>query len=86
MPRYTLKSGGEEAEKQYANLPEDTRQLVNQRIEELLENPTGSPDREYDEKFDQHTIPIGDDKGWILYTVVESAREVFLLRFTPGLD
>jgi hypothetical protein len=52
MPRYTLKSGGEEAEKQYANLPENTRQLVNQRIEELLENPTGNPDREYDEQFD----------------------------------
>ena len=48
MPRYGLKSGGEEAGKQYANLPEGTRRLVNQRIEELLKNPTGNPDREYD--------------------------------------
>ncbi|HEV7451541.1 MAG TPA: hypothetical protein VGO16_09175 [Pseudonocardiaceae bacterium] len=86
MPRYGLKSGGEEADKQYANLPEDTRRLVNQRIEELLENPTGNPDREYDAQYDQHTIPIGDDKGFIVYAIVESARLVIPLRFTPGLD
>jgi mRNA-degrading endonuclease RelE of RelBE toxin-antitoxin system len=89
MPRYVLRMEGDEVEKQYANLPEDTRQLVNQRIEELLENPTGHPDWRYEKQFDQHYIPIGDadnDKGLILYTVVESARMVFVLRFTPGLD
>jgi hypothetical protein len=86
MPRYALKLGGEEADKQYADLPEDTRRLVNQRIEELLENPTGNPDREYDAQYALHTIPIGDDKGFIVYAVVESARLVILYRFTPGLD
>lgn len=88
MPRYTWMLGGEEARKQWANLPEDTRPLVNRRIEELLKNPTGHPDREYDDVFALHTIPIGDagnDKGLIFYAVVESARLVILYRFTPGL-
>jgi hypothetical protein len=86
MPRYALKPGGEVAKKQYADLPEDTRRLVNQRIEELLENPTGNPDWEYDAQFDQHTVPIGNDKGFIVYTVVESSRVVIPLRYTPGID
>ncbi|MBA2474051.1 MAG: hypothetical protein DLM61_27435 [Pseudonocardiales bacterium] len=86
MPRYAWKLGGEEADKQYASLPGDTRRLVDQRIEELRENPTGNPGREHDAQYDLHTIPIGDDKGFIVYAVVESARLVTLYRFTPGLD
>lgn len=62
MPRYTWKLGGAEADKQYVALPDGTRRLVNQRIDELLENPTGNPNREYD----PHTVPIGDDKGFIM--------------------
>ncbi len=85
MPRYALKSVAE-ADRQYANLPEDTRQLVDRRIQELLENPTDNPDKQYDAQFAQWSIPIGGDKGWIIYGVVESARLVILLRFLPGLD
>lgn len=86
MPRYVLKLGGDEARKHWANIPKGSRQLVNQRIEELLENPINIPHREYDPHLDTHTIPIGEDKGFIVYAVVESAREVIFYRFTPGLD
>jgi hypothetical protein len=85
MPRYTLKSVTE-ADRQYANLPEATRRLADRRIQELLENPSGNLDKQYDLKFDQWSVPIGDDKGWIVYGIVENARLVILLRFLPGLD
>lgn len=85
MPRYTLKSVAE-ADRQYASLPENTRQLVNRRIQELLENPTSNPDKQYDSQFAQWSIPIGDNKGWIVYGIVENARLVILLRFLPGLN
>jgi hypothetical protein len=85
MPRYTLKSVTE-ADRQYANLPEATRRLADRHIQELLENPSGNPDKQYDPKFDQWSVPIGDDKGWIVYGIVENARLVILLRFLPGLD
>jgi hypothetical protein len=85
MPRYTLKSVTE-ADRQYANLPEAARLLADRRIQELLDNPTANPDSEYDSQFDQWSIPIGNDKGWIVYVVVENARLVTLLRFLPGLD
>jgi hypothetical protein len=62
VPRYTLKSVAE-ADRQYANLPEDTRRLADRRIQELLENPIGNPDKQYDSQFDQWSIPIGDDRA-----------------------
>ena len=85
MPRYTLKSVTE-ADRQYASLPEATRRLADRHIQELLENTSGNPDKQYDPKFDQWSVPIGDDKGWIVYGIVENARLVILLRFLPGLD
>jgi mRNA-degrading endonuclease RelE of RelBE toxin-antitoxin system len=85
MPSYRLR-WVEEAEKLYDKLPATTRQLVDRRIEELLQGPTGNPHMEHDEYFAQWSIPIGDDKGWILYGIEEDARLVILLRFTPGLD
>jgi mRNA-degrading endonuclease RelE of RelBE toxin-antitoxin system len=85
MPRYKLKSVTE-ADRQYANLPEATRRLADRRIQELLDDPTGNLDQQYDQQFDQWSISIGDDKGWIFYAVVENAQLVILLRFLPGLD
>ena len=85
MQRYTLKSVTE-ADRQYANLPEVTRRLADRRIQELLENPTGNSEKQYDPQFDQWSIPIGDDRGWIIYGIAENARLVILLRFLPGLD
>jgi hypothetical protein len=66
MPRYTLQSV-EVSDRKYENLPESTRRLADRRIEELLDNPTGNPYKEYDPQFDQWSIPIGDDTGWILW-------------------
>lgn len=83
MPRYTWKLGGDEAHKQWANLPEDTRRLVNRRIEELLENPLHIPGREYDARRDLHLIPIGKGKGYIQYAVAGDARLVIVYRFPP---
>lgn len=54
MPRYTLKSAAE-ADKQYASLSEDTRRLVDRRIQELLENSAGDPDKQYDAQ----TVDLG---------------------------
>ncbi|PZS37167.1 MAG: hypothetical protein DLM62_20700 [Pseudonocardiales bacterium] len=85
MPRYTLKSVAE-ADRQYANLPGDTRRLVDRCIQELLDNPTGNPAKQYDPQFAQWSIPIGNDKGWVVYGIVENARLVILLRLLPGLD
>ena len=86
MPRYGWRFGGEEAEKQYDNLPEDSRRLVNQRIRELLEDPINIPDRVYDAHNDTHIIPIGDDKGFIVYAIEQNFRLVIGYRFTPGLN
>jgi hypothetical protein len=85
MPRYALKSVAE-ADRQYTSLSEDTRRLVDRCIQELLESPTGNPEKQYDAQFDQWSIPIGGDKGWIIYGIVGNAWLVILLRFLPGLD
>lgn len=85
MPRYKLTSVTE-ADRQYANLPEATRRLADRRIQELLDDPTGNLGQQYDQQFDQWSVPIGDDQGWIFYAVVKDARLVILLRFLPGLD
>jgi hypothetical protein len=86
MPRYRWMFGGQEAERQYDNLPEDSRRLVNQRIKELREDPIDIPDREHDPHNDTHTIPIGDDTGFMVYAVEENRRMVIGYRFTPGLN
>ena len=56
MPRYTLKLVTE-ADQQYASLPEATRRLADRRIQELLENLTGNPGKQYDRQFDQMVDP-----------------------------
>jgi hypothetical protein len=49
-------------------------------------NPTSNPYNQYEPQFDQWSIPIGDDKGWIIYGIVNDARLVILLRFLPVLE
>jgi hypothetical protein len=51
------------AEELYDNLSATTRQLVDRRIEELLEDPTGNPHTKYDAQFDQWSVPIGTGAG-----------------------
>ncbi|MBV9057541.1 MAG: hypothetical protein JOZ09_00085 [Pseudonocardiales bacterium] len=79
MPRYKLKSDTE-ADRQYANLPEATRRLADRRIQELLDDPTGN----LDQQFDQWSVPIGDDKGWIFYALGERpAGDLASVSFWP---
>ena len=84
MPRYTPRRL-EFFQEQYDSLPVTMRQLVDRRIEELLEDPTGNPYATYDEQFDQWSVPVGPNGGLILYAVVREAAQVILLRLVPGL-
>jgi len=34
----------------------------------------------------QWSVPIGEDKGFILYAIQQDARQVILLRFLPALE
>ena len=38
------------AEQQYRDLPADLRELIDQRLGQLLENPTADPDTVYNER------------------------------------
>jgi hypothetical protein len=77
MPRYQPR-WVEVAERQRDNLPAAARRLVDRRIEELLEDPTGNP-AAYDGVEDEWSIPIGDGAGLILYAVVKEPRRVVIL-------
>jgi mRNA-degrading endonuclease RelE of RelBE toxin-antitoxin system len=57
MPRYTalwLKR----AEEQRDSLPATIQRLVEHRVEELLEDPTGDPHALYYQLFDEWNIPF----------------------------
>lgn len=81
MPRYTER-WLEVAQEQRGSLPEATRQLVDRRIEELLEDPTGDPHALYYRRFDEWSIPLafGADEGFIYYAVVHEPRRMVILR------
>ncbi|MDQ4009850.1 MAG: hypothetical protein M3228_03955 [Actinomycetota bacterium] len=81
MPRYT-ECWLEIAQEQRGSLTEATRQLVDRRIEELLEDPTGDPHALYYRRFDEWSIPFafGADEGFIYYAVVHEPRRVMILR------
>ena len=78
MPRYEPR-WVEVAERQRDNLPAVARRLVNRRIEELPEDPTGDPAATYDGVEDEGSIPIGGGAGLILYAVVDEPRRVVIL-------
>ncbi|MDQ2790994.1 MAG: hypothetical protein M3Y73_15275 [Actinomycetota bacterium] len=79
MPRYE-RSWLEIAQEQYDSLPATTRRLVDRRVEELLDDPTGNPDATYYRRFDEWIIPFGADEGFISYAVVEEPRRLVILR------
>ncbi len=57
------------AQQQYRTLPPTLRELVGRRVVELLEDPTGAGDAVYDPRWDQWSIPVGED-GLLFYAVV----------------
>ncbi|MGH3766958.1 MAG: hypothetical protein ACRDS0_25310 [Pseudonocardiaceae bacterium] len=64
---------------QCAGLPADVRELVDARIEQLLENPR-QPAGGYDERTDQWTTVYGESTGLLVYAVVHEHQRVIILR------
>lgn len=64
------------------SFPDEIRRLINRRVEELLEDPTGDPDARYYRRHDEWSIPFafGADEGFIYYAVVDEPRRVVILR------
>ena len=85
MPRYGP-VWLEIAERQYRDLPADLRELIDQRLGQLLENPTADPDAVYNERSDQWSVPLGD-QGLLFYAVVQHPAKVIVLRLVnrPGV-
>jgi hypothetical protein len=67
------------AERQYLDLPADTRALVDERLAQLQSDPPGLPDAIYDNASDQWSAPIAD-RGLMLYAVVPEPATVIVLR------
>ena len=67
------------ADRQYCELPDATRVLIDRRLARLVENPTVDPDADYNERSDQWSVPIGPD-GLLFYAVVREPPTVIVLR------
>ena len=83
MPRYGpvwLEIAGQ----QYRDLPGDLRELIDQRLDQLLENPTADPDAIFNERSDQWSVPLGD-QGLLFYAVVQYPAKVIVLRLITSL-
>ena len=65
--------------KQYHDLPEDLRELVDRRIAALLQNPTVDQDAVYNERSDRWSIPLGA-RGFLFYAVVRDPATLNILR------
>jgi len=71
-------------DRQYAELPPGLRALVDRRLAQLLEDPTGDADAVYDARTDQWTVPLGD-AGFLLYALVRLPETVIVLRLVVNV-
>jgi len=78
MPRRPRLLWLDVATQQYDSLPADVRDLVDERLETLLADPT-PPESVYGERFDQHSVAIGAH-GLLLYAVVAEPPNLIVLR------
>ena len=79
MPRYEPRWPDDPRE-YYDSLAESLRQLIDHRIEELLEDPTGGGVATYDRPWDEWGIHFGaDNEGLIIYAVVDEPRPVVIV-------
>ena len=78
MPPYRL-LWLEIAERQYLDLSDDGRELVDARLAQLEQDPSGVSDAVYDPKSDQWSATLGD-RGLVLYAVVTEPATVIVLR------
>lgn len=67
------------AERQYLDLPDDTRALVDERLTLLESDPVGLLDATYDATSDQWSAPIAE-RVLMLYAVVPEPATVIVLR------
>jgi len=67
------------AERQYLDVPDDTRALVDERLTLLESDPSGLPGATYDAASDRWSAPIAE-RGLILYAVVPEPATVIVLR------
>jgi hypothetical protein len=66
-------------EQQYDELPVTLREVVDRRLAQLVEDPTGDADAVYDVRTDQWSVPLGD-AGLLVYAVVRVPETVIVLR------
>jgi hypothetical protein len=78
VPRFRL-VWLEIADRQYRELPEATRVLIDRRLAQLVESPTVDPDADYNERSDQWSVPVGAD-ALLFYAVVREPPTVIVLR------
>jgi len=55
VPRFRL-VWLEIADRQYRELPDATRVLIDRRLAQLVENPTVDPDADYNKRSDQRSV------------------------------
>jgi hypothetical protein len=67
------------AERQYLDLPDDTRALVEERLTLLESDPDDMPDATYNAAVDEWSAPIAE-RGLMLYAVVSDPATVIVLR------
>jgi hypothetical protein len=67
------------ADQQYHEVPAEVRALVDQRLAHLMENPTADPDADYNQRWDQWSVPLGEN-GLLFYAVVSDLATVIVLR------
>ena len=73
------------AERQYLDLPDDARALVDQRLTLLESDPAGLPDPTYDAASDQWSAPIAERGLWG-YAVGPEPATVVVLRLIALSD
>jgi hypothetical protein len=78
MPRYRM-LWLEIAERQYLDLPDDARELVDASLVQLDQDPLDLPSARYDAASDQWTLALGD-RGFLLYAVVRDPATIIVLR------
>ena len=74
----------EMAERQYLDLPEGARRLVDERLAQLERDPLSLPDAVYDPSSDQWSAPVG--AGLLLYAVVVEPATVIVLHLVVLRD
>ena len=78
MPPYRL-LWLEVAERQYLDLPDDARDLVDQALAQLQDDPVGWLGAVHDAGSDQWSVTLGE-RGLVLYAVVAEPATVIVLR------